>query len=119
MSQRNPLVSGSALIFVKKACFPRNHCRVEPKAPGEKSARTLFYLFVTPNARRPGTAWRPRSLRRWGAGCVRSVVSGACCSECLRGKLFVSPFPGRGVCCVSAECERCCGSSSGRKPGRK
>lgn len=104
------------------------HCRVRKKHP-EHLIFQISFLFLkhyvqkksqksfefTPNAHRPGTAGCPRN-RLWTCVCCVCGASCARCSVSVRGKVFVSPSPGPSVCCVSAGCAWCCGSSTGRRP---
>lgn len=71
---------------------------------------------LSPSVRRPGTSACP-SNRPWACVCCAGGVSCERCSVRVWGKVFVSPSPGPSVCCASAGCARCCGSSSGRTPG--
>lgn len=99
-----------------------HHCRAGKSRAPLKALRLISQASISkaichfnPSVRRLETAVCPRN-RLWTRVCCVCGVSCGRCSVLVRGKVFVSPSPGPSVCCVSVECVRCCGSSTGRKP---
>ena len=89
-------------------------------APPLQSRRVRFQRVgpprrFIPSVPHPETTGCPRN-RPWACVCCVCGVSCERCSGRVRGKVFVSPSPGPSVCCVSAGCAWCCGSSTGRRP---